>query len=312
VRIARTIEIIIGLFFVVAAALKAADIPAFQVQIMNYGVVENPAILAPLAVFVTALETLLGALLITSLTLRGATWLATQLVLLGFTLLIAYAWAFEGLSDCGCLGSQIKMTPPQSIAKNLIMMAALGFAVMSRAASRLRQAEPETSPPPTRTKLRSLITAGLCMAVLITGLVFYKPKAEATGPVDANRPFAQFQLTVYDEPWDLGKDEYLVALLSATCDHCKESVPFLNEAQLQENAPLLIGLMWGSDEEIAEFEAETIPEFPLNPIDPVTFRQLVDSAPPRLSVVRDGVEVHAWEEEMPDMDTLVATFSDDT
>ncbi|MBN2308623.1 MAG: hypothetical protein JXR94_06605, partial [Candidatus Hydrogenedentes bacterium] len=71
------IERILGLLFVVAAALKALDLADFAVQIAYYHVFEEPLLWKISAVGAIFAETALGMALLVGLRLRGLTLAAT-------------------------------------------------------------------------------------------------------------------------------------------------------------------------------------------------------------------------------------------
>ena len=106
-RFVRQLEFALGLLFIASAALKALDVYGFAVQIGAYGIIRDPVMLPQLAYAMIALEAALGAALLGGWAFGGATIIATAALLIGFTGLIAYAWAFKGLADCGCFGSYI-------------------------------------------------------------------------------------------------------------------------------------------------------------------------------------------------------------
>lgn len=129
------------------------------------------------------------------------------------------------------------------------------------------------------------------------------PKISSTQQADV--PFAKFSFSSGETNYDLGKGEYLVALLNTTCDHCRESVPMLNEYTYIPEWPTVVGLMQGDAPTHDDFILNTEPEFPTFLIDTMDFFNLIASAPPRLAYVRDGKLVQAWDGDMPALETFV-------
>ena len=134
----------------------------------------------------------------------------------------------------------------------------------------------------------------------------------AGGETAAAGPLKKFTVTTDGKTHNLGDGEYLVAMLSATCEHCQASVPRLNEmatakdhAVTHEPIPPLVGIMLGSEEEIQAFKDMTSPVFPTQRVETLDFFQFIDTAPPRLIYDRNGHVVQAWDwEELEDMPSI--------
>ena len=299
-RIGRSIEIILGVFFLVSAATKVVNLDAFAVQISLYGVIENHTLLRAAAFGTVSLEALLGAGFIAASRFRGLFYgVATGLTIV-FSGLIAYAWAYKGLEDCGCFGEALKMTPAQSLWKNLALVMVLGAGWYG------------TRSLPQRSASRSVksslpIAAAILGLTLVTGLgLWNNPRSNATGAstvppaeIDKNRPFQRFQFSYDGREYNLGEGRYLIAMLNATCEHCIASVPDINILAGSPELPELIALMMADsgDEEtqLRQFRLETQPEFPTQLIGMLDFVEFIESAPPRLIYVRDGIEIHGWD-----------------
>lgn len=120
---------ILGVVFLLAAVLKAVDVAAFIEQIPYYGVIPADAAQA------VALAAIMGEALLGVALLRrwcpGLLLPLTLLLLLGFTGLIGYAWAYRGLENCGCFGRFIEMTPGVAMAKNGALMLVTFFGWVS-------------------------------------------------------------------------------------------------------------------------------------------------------------------------------------
>jgi uncharacterized membrane protein YphA (DoxX/SURF4 family) len=75
----------------------------------------------PLAVFLVVAEVVLGVMLITGVRLRFTVW-ALSLMILFFTFLTFYSAYFNKVTDCGCFGDAIKLTPWESFIKDVILL----------------------------------------------------------------------------------------------------------------------------------------------------------------------------------------------
>ena len=297
-RSPRPLEILLGVFFLISAVMKAIDINLFSVQISYYGLIENLVLLDALAVAVVGLEALLGAALIAGWRMKGLLHAGVAALLLGFTGLVAYAWAFHGLAECGCLG-RVAMTPPLTISKNAVLLA-LTFAVWAG----LRQ----------RPEVRSRLARGavVVVALLTTAYAYSALEPATVAPTEGTQtdsPFAAFEIAGHGgEALRLDEGEFFVIVLSATCPHCRAAVPAVNDLMLEPGMPPTAALVYGEDAEITEFELMTEPFFPLRRITVRTFFGLIGSEPPRFYALRGGVSLKHWDVDIPTIEEIRAAF----
>jgi len=296
VRCGRGAETVLGLVFLAGAILKALDINLFVVQVSYYGVVTQPALLSLSAVGTLWVETALGTALILRFRARRWTYVALWALLGVFTILIAHGWIFHDLDDCGCFGP-IEMSPAVSVAKNVVL-ALLGVCAWLAAGVGQRE---QTAP---------FSRAVVCVAVASAITLYGWGRLEAgIEPEDSEaRPFAQFVFEADGQQWDLGVGEYLVAMLSMTCEHCMESVEVLNQLAQIPEFPVIVGLCYDEQEgELDEFRDLTRPEFPLHSLrDRVrAFFSLTGDVPPRFIYVRDGRQVMFWDDFLPAPDEIL-------
>ena len=314
-RHVRVLEIILGAVFIFSALTKALDVYTFAVQVSYYGVVREPKLVLAVAYTMVGVETLLGAALLAGIRLRGATLAATLALLAAFSGLIAYAWLFKDLEDCGCFGKYIPMGPGASLAKNAVLMALAAAAWVGHRRATRREANPET--PLGKAGLPGYVLGGLGMvAILITisisGLpATSNPVSDEGNSVPASgkeRPFAKFTVTDGGQTLDLGSGDYLVAMLSATCEHCEAATEVLNQIAPLPGVPPIVGLMMGDEKEMRDFRDLTAPVFPVQSIDTLEFFNLLDKqqAPPRFYITHDGAEVRYLDELDPTLDGLLA------
>lgn len=308
----RILEIVLGLVFIAGAAMKAMDMSAFQLQIALYGVISDASLIEMAAYFVLALETFLGAALLVGLRLGGLTHLATAALLLVFTGLIAYGWAFNDLEDCGCFGKYVSMGPLASIFKNVVMLGAVVVGWLG--GSSLTGANGNVLRVPTVVQTAAVLVAflGVGGLTLSAGQAEESETESAMAPEPASGssgPFARFAFKQDGQTFNLGEGQHLVAMLSATCEHCMSWVEPLNELTLLPELPTLVGLMLGSTDEIQQFRDMTFPMFPTKRVpDPLVFLEFVGSAPPRLHLVHDGESQQHWDEDVPAVDELLAAL----
>ncbi len=282
----RTIEILLGAVFIFSAVTKALDLYSFAVQVSYYGVVRDPNLVRTVANTMVCVEAAFGVALLAGLRLRGLVLLATAGLLVGFSALIAYAWAFKGLKDCGCFGAYIKMGPGVSIGKNIVLLALVGGGLYL-----LMKKRDDSGAQPDRGPSRMGWALGaLGIAIVAVSAAFGKPAPAETpaNTASADRPFAAYLVETEGATIDLGKGDYLVAMLSATCEHCQAAVAVLNDLAAEPDMLPIVSLMLGTEEEMMDFESLTDPQFPTQVIDALQFMNLIGTEPPRFYLVRDG------------------------
>lgn len=317
IRLARPLEIALGVLFVISSVAKALDVHGFAVQVAAYGVVREPTLVIYMAYAVTVIESLLGIALLAGLRLGGLTLLVTIALLTAFTLLIAYAWKFKGLADCGCFGSFVKVGPGASILKNIVFLLMAVLIWRARRPSLPAAPAEDTMvaiPPPSEAQIgRGGFALGL-IGALIVAVAFAAgvPRDKTPGVAkrevkDKSRPFAGFKPDLGGAPVDLSRGEFFVAMLSATCEHCRAVTLLLNDLVQTPEVPQIAALMLGTDDEMKEFKAVTAPQFPIQAIDALKFMSLLGDGvphPPSFYIIRDGAPVRHFAADEPTYEQL--------
>jgi hypothetical protein len=315
----RLVLLAVSMVFLVSSGLKALDLTAFAVQVSYYGIVRLPALVRALAIGTIAVEAALGMALLLRLGLRRVTLPVTMGLLVGFTGLLTWAWAFRDMKNCGCFGKFLPMTPGEAILKNLAMIA---LAAMAWWGEGLRKAVPEEasaggnlggngddrSTNGRTVTARQRITALqrhwlLCVPLAAAGgmvaLAVVNPWGGAAIPANPGGKFAKFSMDWDGKRLDLGKGLYVVAMLSDSCSHCAEIVGGLNRLSASPNFPPIVGLILGEEDTLRSFRATFAPKFPNRLIPVLEFFDLIGDAPPRFYVLKDGQIVKQWDETLP-------------
>jgi hypothetical protein len=296
----RPAEILVGAVFIAGALLKANAINVFAVQINYYGVLSNPDIIDIAAIGTLWVETALGSALLFGVRLRGAIPAATLALLAAFTSLIAYAWAYHGIKDCGCFGP-IELSPGASIAKNVVLAALCLFAWIGST---------KTQPVP-RGALRG--AAHILLPILLAcAAAGYGGTHLEKIPAKTDGPFAQFVFEEDGEQYDLNRGLYFVPILNMTCEHCMASVEKTNALITAAGFPRAVALCYEENEgELNDFRNQTNPAFPLHSMGPSirTFFDLIGDEPPRFYLLRDGKAVKYWDKTPPSAEEVFAALN---
>ncbi|MCM4173415.1 DoxX family protein [Arenibacter sp. TNZ] len=121
-------RIIVGFLFIISGLIKLNDPVGFSFKLEEYfspGVLDL-GFLMPYAlgisIFVVILEVLLGVMLLIGFRVKFTLW-SLLLMIVFFTFLTFYSAYFNKVTDCGCFGDAIKLTPWESFTKDIILLA---------------------------------------------------------------------------------------------------------------------------------------------------------------------------------------------
>ncbi|QLE02819.1 DoxX family protein [Galbibacter sp. BG1] len=120
-------RIIVGFLFVISGLIKLNDPVGFSFKLEEYfsPSVLNLEFLSPhalgIAIFVVIFETVLGVMLLLGYKRKFTVW-SLLLMIIFFTFLTFYSAYFNKVTDCGCFGDAIKLTPWESFFKDVILL----------------------------------------------------------------------------------------------------------------------------------------------------------------------------------------------
>jgi uncharacterized membrane protein YphA (DoxX/SURF4 family) len=122
-----TCRILVGILFIISGLIKLNDPMGFSFKLEEYfsiGVLNLPALMPyalAISLFVVIAEVLLGVMLLLGFRRRFTVW-SLLLMILFFTFLTFYSAYFNKVTDCGCFGDAIKLTPWESFTKDVILL----------------------------------------------------------------------------------------------------------------------------------------------------------------------------------------------
>lgn len=125
----------VGALFIFSGLIKVNDPVGTQIKLKEYFEV-FAADIAPffewfvpaalvLSVFLSVIEVVLGVALILGYRMKITAWTLLSMIVF-FTFLTFYSAYFNKVTDCGCFGDAIKLTPWQSFYKDLILLVLSG------------------------------------------------------------------------------------------------------------------------------------------------------------------------------------------
>lgn len=130
-------RIFVGILFIISGLIKLNDPVGFSFKLGDYFAPEvlNLPFLEPfalgIAILVVILEVLLGVMLIVGYAKKFTLW--SLLLMIGFfTFLTFYSAYFNKVTDCGCFGDALKLSPWQSFTKDVVLLVLLLFLYRGR------------------------------------------------------------------------------------------------------------------------------------------------------------------------------------
>lgn len=241
-----TLKVLLGLVFIVSAALKIVDMDRFEIYVYSFHFFSlNFSFLAARAAIIA--ELVLGIGLVSN-TLHEMYWWGSMAMLMGYTLLLIYALHLGRTDSCHCFGDFLQLDPKQSLIKNGVLL--LFFMLVYRMESK-------------KTPFRWLI---LCLAVMAStiGVFVASPPDNLTS---CSNPDQNLQKELFDEMLDetpldtlsLREGKQVVAFFSTGCEYCQMAAQKLSLMQRFHGFPAdnITFVFMGNEDGIARFYEES-------------------------------------------------------
>jgi len=125
--IVQICRIIVGIIFIISGFVKAVDPIGFGYKLEEYfapDVFNIPFLhdlALPQATFFSIFEIILGVFLLMGIFRKFTSW-ALLVLIVFFTFLTFYSAYFNKVTDCGCFGDAMKLTPWQSFWKDIFLL----------------------------------------------------------------------------------------------------------------------------------------------------------------------------------------------
>lgn len=118
-------RLIVGILFIISGLIKANDPLGFSYKLDEYFVVFNIGWLGVASLYIAMAiciaEVVLGLATLLGVKMKTTSWLLLLLIVF-FTFLTFYSAYYNKVTDCGCFGDAIKLTPWQSFYKDIILL----------------------------------------------------------------------------------------------------------------------------------------------------------------------------------------------
>jgi len=120
-------RILVGVLFIISGLIKLNDPVGFSFKLKDYFAPEvlNLEFFVPfalaIAIFIVIFEVMLGIALLLGYAKRFTIWSSLAMIVF-FTFLTFYSAYFNKVTDCGCFGDAIKLTPWESFFKDVVLL----------------------------------------------------------------------------------------------------------------------------------------------------------------------------------------------
>ncbi len=125
--ITKLSQFFVGVLFIISGLIKLNDPIGFSFKLEEYfsqGVLDLPSLYPhalSIALFVVIAEVLLGVALLIGFMRKFTIWLLFVMIVF-FSFLTFYSAYFNKVTDCGCFGDAIALTPWQSFIKDIFLL----------------------------------------------------------------------------------------------------------------------------------------------------------------------------------------------
>jgi uncharacterized membrane protein YphA (DoxX/SURF4 family) len=128
-------RLLVGVLFIISGLIKSNDTVGFAYKLEEYYAVFGTDFLISTAVLQASLicivEVMLGVMLLIGYRVKATLNLLLAMIVF-FTFLTFYSAYFNKVTDCGCFGDALKLTPWQSFSKDLILLVLIGILLLGR------------------------------------------------------------------------------------------------------------------------------------------------------------------------------------
>ncbi|HDZ14637.1 hypothetical protein LCGC14_0741940 [marine sediment metagenome] len=120
-------RILVGVLFIISGLIKLNDPVGFSFKLEEYfsqGVLDLPFLVPyalAISIAVVIFEVLLGVILLLGFRVKFTVW-SLLIMIVGFTFLTFYSAYFNKVTDCGCFGDALKLTPWESFTKDVVLL----------------------------------------------------------------------------------------------------------------------------------------------------------------------------------------------
>ena len=276
------LRIVVGLTFVLSGVAKLFPIEPFEIVFVDLGV--SNFMFAPfVARFIIAFEIFLGLSIVFDSWLKDIVYKLTLTSLGGFMVYLVYLLITEGNDvDCGCFGSFLKMTPGESLIKNVVLVLMLLFVKRQYHTNGIFQYLPVL-----------FLTIAFSFTFLLNRVGLHNLQGiEVNEKVDYSSLPGLYSV---NKKVDFSKGKKIIAFFSNSCSHCLNAsrvFASIGKGQDVNNLYYVIGAK--TDESLNKFLDQSDSDFPVIWIEGDEFFKYSGGRLPAIVYLEDGVIKKKW------------------
>lgn len=287
IALAWILRITLSFVFMFSAYSKLIAPGLIEIILVDQGFAATREAVAFYIRLLIGLELALGLLLLQPYYLKRIVIPASVLLLVGFNIYLAYTGFVLGEKDnCGCFGEMLKLSPIESIIKNvLLLIPALALFLIVNESK------------------KNIFIPIIITIVSTTAVILISPANTKKDIL-----FAQYTSFEGRGRVDLTSGDKLIAVFNTECDHCQEAAKELFPLRDKKNFPELFVLFFTEGQvSVDSFKTITASNFSYRKIQANEFFNLIGQAPPRIYWLQNGTVKKKWDKDL--VTNIKNTFS---
>lgn len=249
----------------IAAIFKLISIDEFEIYIYSFNIL-NFLLTTFVSRIIIAGEFILGLFLILKINYKF-TWRATLTILFLFTLFLIYVVIFRNDDNCHCFGEFVKLSPIESIIKNVVAMVFL----MSQRVAESPSHQVQSSKFLVRCSLLIVTCTLITVFIISPPDVIYNKIYSTEKEISSRDLYESFDevvkinfendTVVFDTTsfFNIKEGNQIIAIVSSGCKYCRLGLKKLSMMIDNEESEIkdVYVFIWGSPDGIIDFRKET-------------------------------------------------------
>lgn len=282
------LKLILSAAFLLSAYSKIINPGSVEVILIDQGIVNDRLTAAYIIRLFIGLEFAIGILFLLPFYLKSITIPLTLIMLTFFSGYLLYSGFVLGdKENCGCFGEVIRMSPVESILKNIALIILTLILFVKVTDNRKK----------------------IYLSIIV--ILFAFTSAFTVSPI---KDVSEIQFSKYinfegEGRVDLTSGDKLVAVFSLDCEHCQQTASEIADLKRSENnlPPVYVLFFSEGNVTVDLFNSITHSNFSYHMIDAGDFFNLIGNEPPRIYWIKNGKVQKHWDNKI--IENLVLTFN---
>lgn len=269
------LRILLAIVFFASAYTKIIAPGILEIIITDQGIVQTRETAAILVRILIVAELALALLLLQKYYLKRIVLPAVLLFLFAFTVYLLYAaFILKESQNCGCFGAVVKMSPLESLFKNIILLT-IAFVLYKRTVGENKR-----------------IYIPLVLVAVSFPIVFLLAPIKNRSEF----PFSGYTDFAGAGRVDLAEGEKLILLMTIDCDHCQQAAKDIVELKTKYELPETYALFFQEGNvTVDSFKVITGFSAPYKILSGLEFFEMIGTNPPRCYRVKNGKVEEYWD-----------------